>query len=196
MSVVLLNNIKLAPICERELLRYAGVRDGGGIDRLLLGDVIREAEPSILPAAVYTELDYKTDGDICRFDGFSLTSRSLAKNLGEEGKAIVFCATLGASFDRLLVKYNRLSPSRALLLSALGTERVEALCDAVVSEYSAEKDLKLGRRFSPGYGDLSLSVQADVFSILKPEKYLGVTLSKSLLMTPTKSVTAFAAVIK
>ena len=44
-------------------------------------------------------------------------------------------------------------------------------------------------RYSPGYGDLSLESQKQVFALLNPPKYIGVTLNDSLLMSPSKSVT-------
>ena len=45
-------------------------------------------------------------------------------------------------------------------------------------------------RFSPGYGDFSLDCQKDIIRALEAEKTVGVTLTDSLLMTPSKSVTA------
>ena len=45
-------------------------------------------------------------------------------------------------------------------------------------------------RFSCGYGELTLALQADIFKALPCEKTLGITLNSSFLMTPTKSVTA------
>ena len=45
-------------------------------------------------------------------------------------------------------------------------------------------------RFSPGYGDLPLALQADVFWALDCTSKIGVSLSESLIMSPQKSVTA------
>jgi hypothetical protein len=45
-------------------------------------------------------------------------------------------------------------------------------------------------RFSPGYGDFDLSVQTNICDVLKTGKTIGVTLTDSLLMMPSKSVTA------
>ena len=50
---------------------------------------------------------------------------------------------------------------------------------------------KVTRRFSPGYGDLSLDLQKTVFELLNPEKHIGITLTDGMLMTPMKSVSAF-----
>ena len=106
---------------------------------------------------------------------------------------VLFAATLGIGIDRLLLKYNRTSPATALCIQAIGAERVEALCNAFSLELK-EKFATLGRsltpRFSPGYGDLPLSLQRDIFAALECEKHLGLTLNNSLLMSPTKSGTA------
>ena len=45
-------------------------------------------------------------------------------------------------------------------------------------------------RFSPGYGDLSLEMQRDIFRVLDCPRKIGLTLNESLLMSPSKSVTA------
>ena len=45
-------------------------------------------------------------------------------------------------------------------------------------------------RFSPGYGDLPLTAQREMFRMLECEKRIGVYLNESLLMSPSKSVTA------
>ena len=54
-----------------------------------------------------------------------------------------------------------------------------------------EYNTGLEPRFSPGYGDLPLSAQKNIFAVLDPERRIGLTLNSSLLMSPSKSVTAF-----
>ena len=76
-------------------------------------------------------------------------------------------------------------------MQALGAERIEALCDAFCDSLISEKGVLLRPRFSPGYGDLPLEVQKDIFSLLECHKRIGVSLNESLLMSPSKSVTAF-----
>ncbi len=49
-------------------------------------------------------------------------------------------------------------------------------------------------RFSPGYGDLTLLAQKDIFAVLDCGKRIGLTLNDSLLMSPSKSVTAFVGI--
>lgn len=45
-------------------------------------------------------------------------------------------------------------------------------------------------RFSPGYGDLPLALQRDIFHALDCARKIGLTLNDSLMMSPAKSVTA------
>ena len=56
-------------------------------------------------------------------------------------------------------------------------------------EYEKD-DLYLRPRFSPGYGDLKLEHQKDWFRLLDISRQIGIELTDSLLMVPTKSVTA------
>ena len=51
-------------------------------------------------------------------------------------------------------------------------------------------------RFSPGYGDFSLTYQLDFDRILNMRNTLGITLNDALLMTPSKSITAVIGIPK
>ena len=80
-----------------------------------------------------------------------------------------------------------------LLLQGIGAERVESLVDMFndkVNREAAELGLKAHPRYSPGYGDLPLTVQEPLLQLLNAAKRLGVTLSESSLLIPTKTVTA------
>ena len=63
-------------------------------------------------------------------------------------------------------------------------------CEASVVAAAHEAGLYTNFRFSPGYGDMPLQTQSVLLAALDAQRKLGITLSKSLLMTPTKSVTA------
>ena len=53
-----------------------------------------------------------------------------------------------------------------------------------------EEHLYLRPRFSPGYGDFDICYQEPVVRMLNCAKTIGLTLTDSFMMTPTKSVTA------
>ena len=78
-------------------------------------------------------------------------------------------------------------------LQAAATAMLEDYCDELCREQqeTCEKEgLYLRPRFSPGYGDFPLNVQEDILSALEAGKRIGIKLTDSLLMVPTKSVTA------
>ena len=103
---------------------------------------------------------------------------------------MLFCGTLGPNVDRAIRKH-RLHPSLALVWDAVGTAAIEQLCDDFCSHLPKPQR----PRFSPGYGDLPLETQGPLLQLLEAERLLGVGLTDSLLMTPTKSVTAFVGLL-
>ena len=144
--------------------------------------------------AVFAVFDLSVRDDLCDLGVFSVRSSSLAAHLAGCKRVILFAATLGARFDRELQKQSRLSPARAYELLMRGLREIERFCDALCASFSTEEGSLLRKRFSPGYGDLSLEVQRDIFRVLEPAKHIGLSLSDSCVMTPSKSVTAFVGV--
>ena len=188
MTLTLVKNYSLPPINRREVFRYAGIRSSSGETESLnslLDEAIALIESKLEPRVCYCELDASE----CEFG----SSIDIKKNLRNSHSVIFFAATLGIELDRLIFKYSVLSPSTALLLEALGNERIEALCDVFNEDIRQLKLLRgesIRPRFSAGYGDLPLEVQRDIFRSLTPEYKIGVSLGLDLFMTPTKSVTA------
>lgn len=124
---------------------------------------------------------------------FPQRSEKLKKNLEGCRSAVLFAATIGSGIDRLIRRFEKADPKMGLLLQGLGAERVESLCDAFndeVKEICKEAGQKTRMRYSPGYGDLPIEVQKVFLPLLDAERRLGITLSESCLMAPSKSVTA------
>ncbi len=194
MSTVLIKSYTPPPFSEKEALRYAGVKSTDEVLRELLRSCLSEAEDAFTYKVCYTELSADISGDVCDFGIFRLKSAKLARNLSDCGKIILFAATVGLGIDRLIMKHSRLSPARAVILDAVGTERIEALCDLFCSEIG--KEHRIRPRFSPGYGDLSIEAQREIFDILDAQRHIGISLNGSLMMSPTKSVTAIVGIEK
>lgn len=192
--MILSKSYKEPPFCEKEILRYAGCKTADSEISKLLDECINVVSGRFTYNVCYRELTVKTDRENCDFGVFSIKSEKLALNLADCKKAIVFGATVGIEIDRLIAKYGKLSPAKALMLQAIGTERIEALCDTFCKDLA--KELTIKPRFSPGYGDLPICVQRDIFSVLDCERKIGLTLNDNLLMLPTKSVTAFIGISK
>lgn len=189
-TVVLTEALNEPPFCEKEILRYAGCRDEAPEAVALIRDCIDEIREGLTYKVCYAELSLDLSDGMCDFGHFVLNSEKLFKNLSGCERAVIFAATVGVQIDRIIAKYGRISPARALIFQAIGAERIEALCDSFCNETAQKYNMSTRPRFSPGYGDLPLSAQRDIFALLAPEKKLGLTLNDSLLMSPSKSVTA------
>lgn len=124
---------------------------------------------------------------------FLLKSKSLSTLLENCGEIIIFASTVGLELDRYIAKQQRISPVKALLANAYGAERIENLCDTFcedIKHHLQSENKFITRRFSPGYGDFPLESQKEMFALLDPNRQIGVSLNESLLMSPSKSVTA------
>ena len=194
MNTVEIKTYKAPDFCENEALRYAGCKKADEEILKLLYECKVQADKVISYKVCYIVLPLEIKEDKCDFESFSLSSKMLSENLAGCKKVLLFAATLGTGLDRLITKYSRISPSKALILQAIGAERIEALCDAFCEEFEETDSIKLKPRFSPGYGDLELSAQKEIFNILDCPRKIGLTLNDSLLMSPSKSVTAFAGI--
>lgn len=192
---VLTKSYPAPKISRREVLRYAKAKESAECEALL-DSVIAEASEIFTYKVAYADIEMRPTDNGVDFGAFRADSASLKKKLDGCERVIVFGATVGLSLDRLVAKYSRLSPARALMLNAFGAERIEALCDAFVRETEAEYGKRFRQRFSPGYAELPLELQKDIFALLDLPKRIGISLTNSMLMSPTKSVTAFIGIEK
>ena len=193
-SNVVVKSYPQTPIDISEAIRYAG---GGASDEVLaLAESCAEEINGRLRGAVcYAILDVEISEDVCDFGVFKVNSKNLAKNLLGVKRAILFGATVGVEIDRLIAKYSARSHARAVMLAGFGGERIEALCDSFCEDMEKELHVKLKPRFSPGYGDLDISTQKEIFRVLDCPRRVGLCLTESMVMTPSKSVTAFVGII-
>ncbi len=178
------------PVCKSEILRYAGCKSPDAEIQKLLDTCIDEALGRLEYKVCYIKTPVSVTNNICDFSFFCATSNKLAKNLNGCNEAVIFGATIGVEIDRLIAKYGHISPVKALIFQALGAERIEALCDVFCADLQTAENVGLKPRFSPGYGDLPLSTQTNIFNLLNCSKNIGLTLNNSLIMSPSKSVTA------
>ncbi len=181
-----------------EIMRYARIRGADESCRGLIDECMAEAESALCYRVCYMFSDVCREDDKLLFSGVTSSSATLSKALKDADRLLLFAATVGAPFDRLIMRYSRLSPSKALILQAIGAERVESLCDAFCDDINASliaDNAKLTTRVSPGYGDISLDMQRDIFALLDCPRKIGLTLDENLLMSPSKSVTAICGVI-
>ena len=180
---------------KSEIYRYLGYKTGMDLPKEIenaveeiLDNVLKQSVPKVCYKYFETKVGEQID-----FGFMSVESKALASNLENCTETVIFGATIGIYTDRQIQKEQILSPARALIYQAVGATVVEAVCDDF-NEWIRQKEKEKGRdicpRFSPGYGDVSLSIQKSIFQELSLAKLAGITLTDSLLMIPEKSVTA------
>ena len=192
MSVINVREYPAPEIDRREIYRYMQAKPCDELESLL-DRAIALSKNKLCYKVCYTELPVSVCDGMLDL-GFAKTdSQDLKKCLdGCEG-IILFAATVGIELDRLFMRYGKIEPSMALCLQAIGAERVESLCDRFCKDMADQYAISgkiLRPRFSAGYGDLPLSLQREIINTLQTPKHIGVTLNESLLMSPSKSVTA------
>ena len=205
-------------INRREIYRYLGIKPNMEPDAAtekLAEECIRELMEKCRPRAYARWFPLRAcsapgaeeaadpgeaaDSPLLDFSCFQVRSRSLLRNLQGCSEVILFAATIGEGADLLARKYGRINVAKAVVMQAAAAAMIEAFCDEENEKLraeAAEKGLYLRPRFSPGYGDFSLDHQRDFARVLEMQKTVGITLTESMLMLPSKSVTAVIGVSK
>ena len=180
-------------VSEHELMaRLGGV--SGSAERVLAAcreGVLSAAEGRYVAERLSVS---ENTGRSVRLGGRVIDSAGLSRNLSGCDEAFVIAVTLGAEVDRLLLKLSRLSAAEHMIADGYASALCEALCDGVSEMLSS--GLSVAPRFSPGYGDLPLSLQPWLLDTLSAGKLIGITLGESLLMSPSKSVSAIMGIRK
>ena len=117
---------------------------------------------------------------------------TLARHLADCRSAYLACGTLGAGFDTFQRRVSAISGADALIVQAIGAALIEKLMDDIEDKIRAslEPSETLVSRYSPGYGDFPLAAQRELLSLLDAPRMVGVSLTDTLLMVPSKSVSA------
>jgi len=134
-------------------------------------------------------------GQIEFASGLTLKSHKMARAMTGAEQLVCFVATIGSKID---LKINQLMDqgkiANAYTCDALGSGAVESVAERFQSGFdrkfsSNEVHTAAGIRFSPGYCDWQVTEQHKLFSLVDAGA-IGVTLDKSSLMTPRKSISA------
>ena len=156
------------------------------VDRAI--DII---EQKAQPKSLYRIFDCTVTQNSTVVNGVEFESERLAQNLKDCKRLVMFGATLGAQIDREIRIASATDVALAMALQAAAADKIEEVCDNLEDTIKAQYGVTLRQRYSPGYFDLDITEQKKFFSLLQLEKRIGLTLTDTCEMVPTKSVTAF-----
>lgn len=122
-----------------------------------------------------------------------LPGDSIARHLRGCDRAALLAVTLGPASEMVLRREAAVSATGGMLVDACASSLVEQAA-GVLNEAVDAAAVRCGReatwRFSPGYGDLPLTVQAPFLEALDAGRMLGITLTAANMLVPSKSITA------
>ncbi|MDI9570560.1 MAG: methionine synthase [Pseudomonadota bacterium] len=160
-----------------------------------------EAQDLIAPKGTALRLPCRIEppGRVVLGETTVFASRDLARFLKNSGEALLMGATGGAAImEAIQAEMAGGDATRGVTLDAAASEITDAALDWIMSYFRQtlrrEGKTLLTGRFSPGYGDFVLENQLLVHRLL-PMEQLGVTLTKTCLMVPEKSVTALTGIV-
>lgn len=126
-----------------------------------------------------------------------MPGRDIQRLLKESHHVILLAATLGLRIEKEMRKLQVKDMGEALIFDSCASAAIERLCDMIQenleNEYK-EQHRFLTDRYSCGYGDLPLTIQKDFLRVLDTQKRIGLYVSESFTLHPTKSVTAILGV--
>lgn len=123
-----------------------------------------------------------------------LRGRDIFRHLKDARFCAVLACTLGMRAERRLRTLSSQQPLESAVYDAACSAYVEAAVDQMDEQVKAcakSFELRGNWRFSPGYGDCPLSCQGSILAALNAGRAIGLTLTDTDLLMPTKSVTAF-----
>ncbi len=181
---------------KREVRRYLGIKSGdGGVSDALIERLYGLASARFAPRLISGEYDIEK-----REDGYALTGtdvvfkgKLIEKVLNGCSGLVLFALTLTLESDKMLREFSAKDMTQAVVLNAVLTDYIENAANEFEAKVKAEQS-SAGKgarpRISCGYGDFDLAAQRDIITLLKADKYLGITVNESNMLTPVKSVTA------
>lgn len=180
----------------KEAVRYLGYGRNVADEKTLtlIREAFAELEHSAAPKSVCRIFDVeRTEDEKIIIGNMKINSRSLGRNLKGCKEVILFGATLGENVDRLIRRRTLTDMAGAVVMQACAAAFLEEFCDEEQIKIGIEMErrgLYLRPRFSPGYGDFDILYQEPLMRMLDCAKRIGLTMTESFMMTPTKSVTA------
>jgi len=184
----------------KQLGFFAGKSEISDEIDIIIDEEIENTKNILIPQKILKtcKIEFQDETSLRIFGGFTITSKSLFIRLQGSFNVYIFAVTVGGLITKKMNEYVENGEiSRAIVADAIGSVSVEFLADKVNQEIinlCSKKGQKTTKRFSPGYGDWSISDQKPLLNHLDGEK-IGINLTENYQMIPEKSISAIVGVL-
>ena len=157
----------------------------------MLDKCTQELCKAVQPRTIYRVLPVEHSERGVSIGGLALEGKDIALHLTGCEKAVLMAATLSSAVDALIRRAQVTDMTKALMYDAAAGAAIERVCGDI------EKEIKTKyvypyytARFSAGYGDFPITLQADLIRMLDASRKIGLTVTAAQTLLPLKSVTA------
>jgi len=187
---VILNSVD-----KSQAFRYMGYADENVPENIMKITEVCEKRllENITPSSVFRlfDIEFCDDGVKLCGSNFTMLGNDIVNHLEGCNKAVLVCATLGMGADKLIKQLSVSELTEGFITDALASAAIEQVCDNTENEIRQKlSDKYMTWRFSPGYGDFPIIQQKDFLAVTNASKTIGLNLSESGMLIPSKSVTA------
>lgn len=189
--------ISLSSIDRQEVIRYLGY--GQKMPDELTLETIDACSKTLLQNIQsryllrYFDIAECENGLSLLHTDFMLTGNDIVRHLEGCTKVALFCATLSMQADKLIRQAQIEDLTKGIIMDCCASTAIEQVCDQVdciIAQEVETEGLFLTTRYSPGYGDLPISLQKEFLQLLDAPRKIGLCASQSHILIPRKSVTA------
>lgn len=179
----------------REAVRYLGFGRNAADEQTekLISEVFTELDRIARPKAVHRVFSCVQRKEEIQIGTMQVHSKNLARNLQGCTQTVLMATTLGIEVDLAMRRYALTDMAKVVIFQACAAAMLEEFCDecqAKIADEMAPEYKGMRPRFSPGYGDFDIHHQEEILRMLDAHKKIGLSMTGSCMLTPTKSVTA------
>lgn len=179
----------------REAVRYLGFGRNAADEQTerLISEVFTELDRIARPKAVHRVFSCVQRKEEIQIGTMQVHSKNLARNLQGCTQTVLMATTLGIEVDLAMRRYALTDMAKVVIFQACAAAMLEEFCDECqvkIADEMAPEYRGMRPRFSPGYGDFDIHHQEEILRMLDAHKKIGLSMTESYMLTPTKSVTA------
>jgi hypothetical protein len=184
------------PIDRKTVLNFLHCKEEDANTKELIDSCISLIEKSAKPRYVFRRFKIEeTNSSEIKISNTNvfLTGSDILRHLENCTDAVFLAATIGSDADSLIRTSQVTDIAKAVVLDCCASAMIESVCcfaEGELRKAATQKGEFLTSRFSPGYGNLPLSLQKDFLAVLDAQRKIGLSATADNLLVPNKSVTA------